>query len=275
MAQFYKELKELRISRGISIEEISNRTKINIKYIKAIESGDYADIESPYLRLFLRAYADEIGGDSVRALEQLDSFMGATSTPLSSKFNIKNELKEDYDIQNDIIPNPDISNKNLRSELIKTVLLIGVFIFSLIILKKIFNENSSALVTENGPISNKSVPFISNEELELNYITDSVIEELLLTNPPFIIKLRALEKVNYSFKKDTLDYMTSFIHSNYDQNLKPFVKQSELFFSTTKGLTLYINGVNIQNISDYEHPLRLTIKPSPPSMIIKRYKPIN
>ena len=25
--------------------------------------------------------------------------MGATSTPLSSKFNIKNEIKEEYDIQ--------------------------------------------------------------------------------------------------------------------------------------------------------------------------------
>ena len=114
------------------------------------------------------------------------------------------------------------------------------------ILKKIFNENSSALITEKGPISKKSIPFISNEELELNYIIDSVSEELLLTSPPFIIKLRALERINYSFKKDTSDYITSFIHSNYDQNLKPFIQQSELFFSTTKGLTLYINGVNIQ-----------------------------
>ena len=81
-----------------------NFHQINIKYIKAIESGDFADIESPYLRLFLRAYADEIGGDSGRALEQLDSFMGTTSTPLSSTFNIKTELKEEFDIQNEILP---------------------------------------------------------------------------------------------------------------------------------------------------------------------------
>ena len=172
-------------------------------------------------------------------------------------------------------PNSDISNKNLRSELIKTVLLIGVFIFSLIILKKIFNENSSALVTENGPISNKSVPFISNEELELNYITDSLIEELLLANPPFIIKLRALERINYSFKKIPQIMLQALFIQIMTKISNHFVEQSELFFSTTKGLTLYINGVNIQNISDYEHPLRLTIKPSPPSMIIKRYKPIN
>ena len=87
MAQFYKELKELRISRGISLEEISNRTKINIKYIKAIESGDFADIESPYLRLFLRAYAEEIGSDSQRALEQLDAYSGTSPKLMNGRTN--------------------------------------------------------------------------------------------------------------------------------------------------------------------------------------------
>ena len=78
MAQFYKELKGLRESSKISLEEISERTKINVQYLIAIEEGDFSDIETPYLRLFLRAYAEEIGGDSQRALEQLDSFMGTS-----------------------------------------------------------------------------------------------------------------------------------------------------------------------------------------------------
>ena len=39
MAQFYKELKDLRESRGISIEDISERTKINIQYLEDIELG--------------------------------------------------------------------------------------------------------------------------------------------------------------------------------------------------------------------------------------------
>jgi len=69
VAQFYKELKELRESRKISLEEISERTKINIQYLQAIESGDFSDMETPYLRLFLRAYAEEIGGDSQRSLK--------------------------------------------------------------------------------------------------------------------------------------------------------------------------------------------------------------
>ena len=275
MAQFYKELKKLRTSRGISLEEISDRTKINIKYIKAIEAGDFINIETPYLRLFLRAYADEIGGDSQRALEQLDSFMGTNSIPLSPSFNVKNENIEDFEFTNDSSSSSENSNQKIRKDLLKTTVLIGVFIFSMIVLKKIFNGSSSVQLTENGPISKIETLSISEKDLDLNYIIDNESEEILLTKAPFIVKIRALKKINYSFKNDTLNHISNFVHSNWDQNLDPFVNQSELFFSTTIGLTLYINGVNIQNISDYEHPLRIIIKPSPPSMIIQRYKPID
>ncbi len=159
MAQFYKELKKLRTSRGISIEEISDRTKINIRYIKSIESGDFINIEVPYLRLFLRAYADEIGGDSQRALEQLDSFMGTNTTPLSPSFNVKNENTEEFDFTNEPTPSSENSNQKIRKDLLKTAVLIGIFIFSMIILKKIFNGSSSVQLTENGPISKiKTLP---------------------------------------------------------------------------------------------------------------------
>ena len=55
--------------------------------------------------------------------------MGTTSTPLSSTFNVKSELKEEFDIQTDILPNSDNTSKNFRSEIIKTAILVCVFIF--------------------------------------------------------------------------------------------------------------------------------------------------
>ena len=84
MAQFYKELKELRISKEISLEDLQSKTKINIKYLEAIESGNFEVLPTPYLRLFIRAYALEIGGDADRALEQLDSFIGVSSKSIKS-----------------------------------------------------------------------------------------------------------------------------------------------------------------------------------------------
>ena len=41
MAQFYKELKDLRLTQGIDLGELEKRTKINKKYLKAIEVGNF------------------------------------------------------------------------------------------------------------------------------------------------------------------------------------------------------------------------------------------
>ena len=81
MALFYKELKELRDSRGISLEEIHERTKINIKYLNGIENGNFEILPVPYVRLFLRAYTEEIGGNSHKeGVEKIFSKVGLQTT---------------------------------------------------------------------------------------------------------------------------------------------------------------------------------------------------
>jgi len=273
MAQFYKELKELRESRGISMDEISDRTKINIKYLHSIESGEFSQIEIPYLRLFLRAYAEEIGGDSDRALGQLDSYLG-TSHPIAHKnLTSKDEQPEN---QEKISGEPDLSSntdQNLRKDLIKGGFLLLVFIFSILIFKKIFNTESTTANPNRGLIGKENLQSISEQELSSHYLLDQTREELLPVSPPFFIKLRVRDPIFYAFKNDTFPAVSNLLQENWEQDLSAFVKTSELLFSNTNGLTLFINGVNITNIANYNNPLRLTISPSPPSMVIQRYKP--
>ena len=274
MAQFYKELKELRESRGISVEEISERTKINIRYLQAIETGDFDLIEIPYYRLFLRAYAEEIGGDSERALEQLDSFMGTSTPPFQAIPNQIESHSEDPVIHrpdHDIISN---SNQKLRQDLMKGGVLLVVFIFAILIFKKIFNEESSAVVTKSGPVIQNKVQSISDQDLLSNFILDQTSEVLLSVTPPFFVKLRTHEQTAYSFKNDTLPAVSNILQANWEHDLGAFINSSELLFTNTKGLTIFINGVNLNHISNYDHPLRLTIKPNPPSMAVHRYIPI-
>lgn len=274
MAQFYKELKELRESRGISVEEISERTKINIRYLQAIEAGDFDLIEIPYYRLFLRAYAEEIGGDSERALEQLDSFMGTSTPPFQAIPNQIESHSEDPVIHrpdHDILSN---SNQKLRQDLMKGGILLVVFIFAILIFKKIFNEESSAVVTKSGPVIQNKVQSISDQDLLSNFILDQTSEVLLSVTPPFFVKLRTHEQTAYSFKNDTLPAVSNILQANWEHDLGAFINSSALLFTNTKGLTIFINGVNLNHISNYDHPLRLTIKPNPPSMAVHRYIPI-
>jgi cytoskeletal protein RodZ len=57
----FQSLKELRENKGISLEEISQKTKINIKILTAIESGDFNVLPDVYVRSILKVYANEIG----------------------------------------------------------------------------------------------------------------------------------------------------------------------------------------------------------------------
>ncbi len=62
MKQIGKELKEVREEKGISLEEIAEKTKIQPRFLRAIESGNWEDLpEEVYLRGFLKTYADALG----------------------------------------------------------------------------------------------------------------------------------------------------------------------------------------------------------------------
>lgn len=58
-------LKQKRLELGLTIEEVSEKTRLTIKHIKAIEEGDisYFKDDLSYLRFFLKSYCDVLGLD--------------------------------------------------------------------------------------------------------------------------------------------------------------------------------------------------------------------
>jgi cytoskeleton protein RodZ len=72
-ANFGAELRREREMRNISVREISDTTKISTRFLKAIESGDYAALPAPvFTRGFIREYAGYLGLDGE---EMVDRYM--------------------------------------------------------------------------------------------------------------------------------------------------------------------------------------------------------
>lgn len=69
---FYEDLFKLRKSNNIQINDISENTKINPKYIEAIERGDFDSLPNIYVRLFIRSYAEYLGADSKSILKKYE-----------------------------------------------------------------------------------------------------------------------------------------------------------------------------------------------------------
>ena len=273
MAQFYKELKELRESREISLEEISERTKINISYLNAIESGDFGEIETPYLRLFLRAYAEEIGGDSQRSLEQLDSFLGTTRLRIIS--NPLNEEENDNEVDSEYGHISVLPGKIVRQDYLIGGILSLILLFAIAVFQKIFNEDSEAIITEEGPLIQNMIQPILKSDLQKDYILDQTIDELLQVKPPFFLKIKTLEQTAYTFIKDTLPPISKSIKPNQEVDLDAFIGRLELILTKTRGVSIFLNATEIDKVAEYDYPIRLFINTRPPSMKIQRFKPLS
>ncbi len=276
MAQFYKELKDLRVSKEISLEELESKTKINIRYLEAIESGNFDILPIPYLRLFIRAYAIEIGGDSERSLEQLDSFIGHGKDNNKTKI-ISEKIKEKQSVPTKVSINSLLSESNLklRRDIITVSVLSVLFIFSIFIIKKIFSNEVKYPnnISENSII--RKVELITEENLISNYTEDKFIEESLPIDPPFFLRISSNSDIGISIVQDTLESYNQYLNPGTEINLAGFVSKAELLFTNTNKLKVRLNGIELNQIKNHPYPLRLTIKASPSSFNAKLYKPLN
>ena len=59
-----EKLKKLRLSKGLSLEEVQKKTKIHLNILKAIEGESLTNLSPIYLKGFLKIYCKFLGADS-------------------------------------------------------------------------------------------------------------------------------------------------------------------------------------------------------------------
>jgi cytoskeletal protein RodZ len=93
-ASIGEQLRLAREGRGIGLREISDQTRISIRYLEAIESNDYNRLPGGvFNRSFIKAYARHIGYDEHAAIEGYTRYLrehgestdDVATTPLHSK----------------------------------------------------------------------------------------------------------------------------------------------------------------------------------------------
>jgi len=76
-------LRQARLERGITLEQIQNSSKIRLRYLQALEAGSFSAIPGEvYLRGFLQNYASCVGLDPHAILELYDRMRTAKETPV-------------------------------------------------------------------------------------------------------------------------------------------------------------------------------------------------
>jgi cytoskeletal protein RodZ len=73
LKNFASDLKHLRENSGFTLQNIHQKTRIDIKFLEAIEEGNFDVIENVYVRAFIKSYASAIGLDPNETLKNFDS----------------------------------------------------------------------------------------------------------------------------------------------------------------------------------------------------------
>jgi hypothetical protein len=72
LKKFAEDLKNARETSNLTLLTMHQRTRIDIKFLQAIEDGNFEIIDEVYIRAFVRAYAKTVGLNETEVLKKFD-----------------------------------------------------------------------------------------------------------------------------------------------------------------------------------------------------------
>ncbi|MGE5843732.1 MAG: helix-turn-helix domain-containing protein, partial [Syntrophaceae bacterium] len=78
-SEFFEELKRVRESKGLRLEDISRRYRIRLSFLESIESGSFENLPEPvYTKTFIKTYAGILGTDAGPILARYAKYIEKT-----------------------------------------------------------------------------------------------------------------------------------------------------------------------------------------------------
>jgi cytoskeletal protein RodZ len=290
MDNFFKKYKKLREDQKIDLTDIGNRTKINIKYLEALEAGNFDLIQEPYTRLFLRAYINEIGADPDEAISELTEYLLKKDNPESEETEkiekektTSDEKKKDITKQSDKNLNkfqdsslePEkmkgITRTSISPNLIKGILFIVAWVVIIIIIRNITidNKNDDTNVQTNQILENVT-NVTSFEQLQADFIEVSSQQKAIEQSLPLIVKIVSNKTLGIVSIQDSME-VTSISIAAGDQKTFSFDTYLDILLHHTEGITIFINGDTMREIKPQQTPVRLIFSVEPKFVSIKHY----
>ena len=279
MSDLHKKLKSLRRERKIDLEAIEKRTKIDLKYLKAIENGKFEILPSTYIRLFLKAYCVEIGADPVDALHQLDELNNINkkkkkknSTDTGENIFTKNNETEDMNESSKIKSSKNPYQK--KTEWLKGFSMILLLLFSIYIIKKIVtNDENSSMDNNIEQIS--SLNPITDFELINDFIIDKTNSGSIDVTPPFMVKIISRkENIWIRTETDSTLPIENILNSSNQDNFS-FVKRFDLLVNPAKNIDIFWNGQLIPYLESTNYPAKINLNGITRTITIQHFVPQN
>ena len=232
-------LKQKRLEKGITIEDLVNKTRMPITRIKAIEEGDISLFKDDitYLQFFIQSYCRALGVDYAEIKEKLnDSILGYTTTFQTDQIRAQEETEKNIrERSNQRIKDYKVkypTNKVKRRidfSLISFVAVISIILVCLIVagtsfLKGLSNEpdnkpNTPPVVqtpvdddktdeSDNKPTLDQPDEPVVKKEIEVNTTNDVSRFTIVNAEEKFVLKVQFVANSWFELKLDGIAQAT-------------------------------------------------------------------
>lgn len=118
MENIGKLLKEKRLELGYTIEEVSKKTRLTQKHIKALEEGEIAFFHDDlaYLRFFVKSYCEVLGIDFDDLKDGLRDCVNEYTTSFTTSMQMTHEEIEKQVAKTDRLTKVNSANRNIRKK---------------------------------------------------------------------------------------------------------------------------------------------------------------
>lgn len=111
--KFADELREQREKSGLTLQQMATKTRIDLKFLEAIDQGNFAFLPDLYVKAFVKQYAKTIGLDEniiIKKFEAAREGMEYDPNPPVNKEDEKQEIIPSTELPKTEIPVPEIKS---------------------------------------------------------------------------------------------------------------------------------------------------------------------
>lgn len=254
----FERLKQIRIKKNLDLKTISKKSRIHLKYLKAIESGEIDQIPEVYDKLFFQTYV------SFLDLEDTEQFFAEFRS-------IRKQIRPGYSttINNikTIASDPEKSSRLKKMYIILPIIVL-VLIISIMAINSITVKDN-----DSEPVKELAVRDIVNKiELKNKAKKDSIIQQSQLNKKNVSVNIKAVDRTWLRFIKDHADTNEYLLTpgNRLDIQADSLV---EFLVGNANGLRFKINSNNVGVLGKPGEVITY-LKVTPKGIIDKRIKKV-
>jgi cytoskeletal protein RodZ len=260
MKEFFENLKQIRESKNITLNDIARKSRLSLKFLEDIEKGNLENLPKGYDRIFFKRYLKEIGEDKEEVWRDFNLFFGAG--PLHDKLPYSSDIeKEEQKPSEQEFGDQD--EENLKDKITKKVSILQSaslrlnldkihkyfwILFTIVILSVIgYFAYQQYLFVKSSPLEVKEVSvsdYISEMQRQDSLLTRQIKENTKVeTSSPgtLLVELHSVERTwirEVRDQSDTTDYILI-------PGLKRKIQASrsvQLMLGRADGVEIWLNG---------------------------------